>query len=390
VDPITVSAKNKDKGIDYDKLITKFGSKKIEPDLLTKMARLTKQPVHTFLRRGLFFSHRDLDTVVNLYEMGTPFFLYTGRGPSAGGLHVGHLIPFLFTRYLQQAFNVPLVIQITDDEKFFFKNMTLSETYKLGRQNVRDIIACGFDINKTFIFSNLDYMGHMYPNVCKLQKAFTMNQVIHCFGFKNFDEVHSGKIAFPAVQAAPSFSNSFPHIFGTRTDVPCLIPCAIDQDPYFRLTRDVSEKLGYIKPALIHSKFFPALQGAGTKMSSSDSNSTIFVTDTPDMIRTKIRDHALSGGRDTLAEHRKFGADCKKDVAFQYLTFFLDDDEKLEEIRKKYSSGDMTTKEVKDILVDVLTQLVLRHQRACASVTDEMVETFMTPRTLYFSDRPRL
>jgi tryptophanyl-tRNA synthetase len=43
-----------------------------------------------------------------------------------------------------------------------------------------------------------------------------------------------GKIAFPAVQAAPSFPGCFPHIFGDRRDVRCLIPCAIDQDPYFR------------------------------------------------------------------------------------------------------------------------------------------------------------
>lgn len=31
------------------------------------------------------------------------------------------------------------------------------------------------------------------------------------------------------VQAAPSFPSSFPHIFGKRVDIPCLIPCAIDQ-----------------------------------------------------------------------------------------------------------------------------------------------------------------
>jgi tryptophanyl-tRNA synthetase len=36
------------------------------------------------------------------------------------------------------------------------------------------------------------------------------------------------------VQAAPSFPCVFPHIFGDRRDVRCLIPCAIDQDPYFR------------------------------------------------------------------------------------------------------------------------------------------------------------
>ena len=38
-----------------------------------------------------------------------------------------------------------------------------------------------------------------------------------------------GKIAFPAVQAVPSFSNTFPDIFGKKKDVLCLIPCAIDQ-----------------------------------------------------------------------------------------------------------------------------------------------------------------
>ena len=39
------------------------------------------------------------------------------QGPSSEALHLGHLIPFQFTQWLQEAFNVPLVIQITDDEK---------------------------------------------------------------------------------------------------------------------------------------------------------------------------------------------------------------------------------------------------------------------------------
>src|SRR6185437_12127091 len=111
--------------------------------------------------------------------------------------------------------------------------------------------------------------------------------VSSCFGFVDTD--HVGKASFPAIQAAPSFSNSFPAIFGTRCDIPCLIPCAIDQDPYFRLTRDSAPRLGYKKPGLIHAKFFPALQGAKSKMSSSDENSAIFVTDTPKQINDKIK-----------------------------------------------------------------------------------------------------
>lgn len=97
------------------------------------------------------------------------------------------------------------------------------------------------------------------------------------FGFQHSDNI--GKIAFPAVQAAPAFSSSFPHLFPTKQQIPCLIPCAVDQDPYFRMTRDVAPRLGYRKPALIHSKFFPPLQGAEGKMSASDPNSAIFLSD---------------------------------------------------------------------------------------------------------------
>ena len=38
-----------------------------------------------------------------------------------------------------------------------------------------------------------------------------------------------GKIAFAAVQSVPAYSNFFPKMFGDRTDIVCLIPCAIDQ-----------------------------------------------------------------------------------------------------------------------------------------------------------------
>jgi len=143
-----------------------------------------------------------------------------------------------------------------------------------------------------------------------------------------------GKIHFAAIQAAPAFSTTFPQIFGTASDIPCLIPCAIDQDPYFRLTRDIAQKLKHPKPCLIHAKFFPALQGPQTKMSASDPNSSIFMTDKAGQIKNKINKHGFSGGRETEAEHRRLGGDPDVDVSYQYLTFFLEDDEELEKLRK--------------------------------------------------------
>ena len=55
---------------------------------------------------------------------------------------------------------MPLVIQLSDDEKFSWKkNLTITECERLARENAKDIIACGFDVERTFIFTDLNYVG---------------------------------------------------------------------------------------------------------------------------------------------------------------------------------------------------------------------------------------
>ncbi|GCB63835.1 hypothetical protein scyTo_0009728 [Scyliorhinus torazame] len=230
VDPWTVQTSNA-KGVDYDKLIVRFGSNKIDQELINRIEQATGQKAHHFLRRGIFFSHRDVHQILDAFETKKSFYLYTGRGPSSEAMHMGHLIPFIFTKWLQDVFDVPLVVQLTDDEKYLWKDITLEQAYKYTIENTKDIIACGFDVNKTFIFSDLDYIGQsprFYQNVVKIQKHVTFNQVKGIFGFGDSDCI--GKISFPAIQAAPSFSTSFPQIFNGQKDIQCLIPCAIDQD----------------------------------------------------------------------------------------------------------------------------------------------------------------
>lgn len=113
-----------------------------------------------------------------------------------------------------------------------------------------------------------------------------------------------------------------------------MIPCAIDQDPYFRLTREAAARLKYKKPALIHAKFIPSLLGAQSKMSASVDSTSIFMTDTQKQIKDKINKYAFSGGGATLEEHREKGGNPDVDVSFQYLTFFLEDDDELAMIEK--------------------------------------------------------
>lgn len=74
-------------------------------------------------------------------------------------MHVGHLIPFMFCKWLQDVFDVPLVIQLTDDEKTLWKDLKVEDALKMADENAKDIIAIGFDIGKTFIFSDLTYIG---------------------------------------------------------------------------------------------------------------------------------------------------------------------------------------------------------------------------------------
>ncbi|KAL3692075.1 hypothetical protein R1sor_005726 [Riccia sorocarpa] len=380
VTPWEVAGKDGGK-IDYDRLIVQFGCEKVSKNSIDRVERLTGRPAHYFLRRGVFFAHREFDKILDACEKGEKFYLYTGRGPSSDALHLGHLVPFMFNKYLQDAFKVPLVIQLTDDEKSMWKDISIERSQYLARENAKDIIACGFDVSRTFIFSDFDYVGgEFYKNMVRIAKCVTLNQVRGIFGFSGEDSI--GKVGFPPVQAAPSFPTSFPHLFGQRKDLRCLIACAIDQDPYFRMTRDVAPRIGYLKPGLLYSSFFPALQGDSGKMSASDTSTAIYVTDTPEEIKTKINRYAFSGGGDTVENHRKYGANLEIDIPVKYLSFFLDDDVELENIKKEYGAGRMLTGQVKQRLVEVLTALVVRHQKARARVTEEMVDAFMAVRPL--------
>jgi len=55
----------------------------------------------------------ELNLILDRYEQKKPFYLYTGRGPSSDSMHLGHMIPFVFTQWLQDVFDCPLVIQLT-------------------------------------------------------------------------------------------------------------------------------------------------------------------------------------------------------------------------------------------------------------------------------------
>lgn len=371
------------KKLSYSKIITDFGCSEISEttiDLLKKAIakkhgeKSVEKKINHFLKRKIFFAQRDFDKILEKYINGEEFYIYTGRGPSSESMHLGHSVPFMFCKYLQELFDIFLVIQITDDEKFLCKNISLEEAEKYAKENIKDIISFGFDPKKTFIFSNTQYISKLFTNSLKISKTISLLEVQKVFGFSSSTNI--GMIEYPARQIAPCFSSSF-DFFDKNTRINCLVPAAIDQDPFFRLARDKANKLKEKKVASVYSEFLPSLLGKDSKMSASIASSTIYLNDTEKEIRKKIKKFAFSGGRETLKEHKEFGGNCEIDISYIYLKYFEEDDEKLMNIKKKYESGELLSGEIKKICEDKIVEFVKNFKENRDKITEEDITTFM-------------
>lgn len=354
--------------VDYDKIVKAFGVQKIDKTLLQRLEKHTGK-LHPFLRREIFFAHRDLTFALDQYEKNN-LFLYTGCGPS-GPIHMGHAMVWLFVKWLQEKLDLELWFQFTDDEKFLFKDQSLEEIQKHMHENMLDIIALGFDPKKTHFLIDTQHASLLYPEAIKVAKKITFSTVKAAFGLSNENNV--GTIFFTAMQAVPAF---LPSIL-KKKKMACLIPHAIDQDPHFRVTRDVMPKLGFYKPASIQSRFLPGLAGMTTdgKLSSS-TGVAIYLTDDPKTVKKKINKYAFSGGKDTVEEHRKKGGNPDIDVAYQWLTFFEEDDAKLKHLHDTYASGKMLSSELKGILIEKLNTFLAEHQKKRAKA-GKLIDQFV-------------
>jgi tryptophanyl-tRNA synthetase len=353
--------------IDYNKLIEKFGTQIITPDILKKVKDLIGE-MHPMLKLQYFFSHRDFDWILSKYEKGDQFYLYTGRGPS-GMIHMGHLLPWIFTKYLQDKFNAKLLFQITDDEKFLYgQDRSLEQTQAYTYENILDIIAVGFDRRKTKIIVDTKHIKHLYPIALEVAKRITLSTARAVFGFSNSTNI--GMIGFPSIQAAPCF---LPSILEGKP-IPVLIPAAIDQDPYWRMTRDVAERLGYYKPAQIHSKFLPGL-GVSGKMSSSKPETALFTTDDPEIVEKKVSS-AFTGGQATVALQRKLGGNPAGCPVFWYLRYFFDTERQSDERLLKCRSGNLLCGECKSDLARQSKSFIIEFKKRRENAKD-VIQEFM-------------
>ena len=246
---------------------------------------------------------------------------------------------------------------MTDDEKFLIHpEYDLEKVEGFTMDNLLDVIAIGFEPEKTKIIVDTKNISSLYEIAIGVARHITFSTVKAVFGFE--DSSNIGIIFFPAIQAAPCFLESA----SKGEKVPCLIPAAIDQDPYWRVARDVAPKLGYYKPAQIHSKFLPGL-GKGGKMSSSLPETCIFLTDSPSAAKKKIL-NAFTGGRATVEEQRKLGGTpeiCPISLYHYYI--FQEDDKEADDLWRRCEQGELLCGECKMLLAEKVERFLVEHQR---------------------------
>ena len=198
-----------------------------------------------------------------------------------------------------------------------------------------------------------------------MAKRVTYSTAKAVFGFQDSDNI--GMIWYPALQAMTCFLQSERE--GANT--PCLIPAAIDQDPYWRMTRDIAEKMGYYKPAQIHAKFLPGL-GKGGKMSASIPETAIFTTDVPKDAEKKVM-AAFTGGQPTVREQREKGGNPEICNVYAYYYFlFEEDDGRLANLENDCRSGALACGDCKARLANIISRFLVDFQEKREKAKDNL------------------
>jgi tryptophanyl-tRNA synthetase len=269
--------------------------------------------------------HRGLDDLDP--DQADKYYLYTGRGPSGGSFHIGHLPGLSLILELYQRFNAEKIFfMISDDEKTFRDNIHHDIMCKNVELTIHQLQSLGFsNENTNYHINSRGISSDHYSIMIELLSRVNINQINHIFGTK--DKI--GEYFYPMHQIMPCFLNR---------EKQCIIVAGKDQDPFFRLARDLAERMGYKKPIIIYTKSVPGFDGS-EKMSTSNSDSLpVYLDDTVDIIREKVS-KIKKVGAGTLDELFQNGANLDNDVPFQIIKMFERCQSHVQLVAESYTHG---------------------------------------------------
>ena len=312
-----------------------------------------------YMQLGITFAHKDLEMVAEAIAENKPWAVVSGLNPS-GPLHLGHKAIFDELLWMQRN-GAEVFIPITNDESYTVgKTKSLAEARKIAyEQVIPSIIAMGFDSKKTHIFVDSDYPD-IYNVAMDISTKLTLNKAFGVFGFDKKTEGENPGTMFyrSAVQVAQILLPQYEEFGGPK---PTIIPVGIDQHPYILLARDVAEKKGFIPPAEIVTKFLQSLKEPRKKMSASNPESCIFLTDSPEVAKEKIQ-KAFTGGLSSAEFQKKMGGVPEICSIFLLLKYHFLNPKEVAQLKETYEKGEVMNVNLKKIAIKNVQEYLKDHQ----------------------------
>jgi tryptophanyl-tRNA synthetase len=325
------------------------------------VSKLNEIPDFYTFTNGLIYSHRDFDILYEKIKNGERAAIVSGLNAS-GSIHLGHIAVFDTNLFFQQKYGMHVFIPISDDESYVsLKVRTQEEGLKNSLMLARSLIAYGFDLSKTKLVIDQLYTD-VYNTAIKLSRGINISNIKATYGYTADQNI--GLHFYPAIQTAHIV---LPQLHGIPN---VLVPIAPDEDTHLRICRDVVDKFGYSKPAVLHSVYLPGLDGS--KMSKSKGNA-VFLLDKNEAIKKNIMS-AFSGGQTSIEEHRKLGGNPDVDISYIYLkSYFLKPSES-EALYNDYRKGRLLSGELKAMLLEHVMKRVVEFKERYEKVTEKDLE----------------
>jgi tryptophanyl-tRNA synthetase len=342
---------------DYKKMLERFGLEKFDiknfpnPNLLMK--------------RGFVFSGRSLKIISDCIKKKKKFYALTGIMPTADKVHFGTKSVIDMMVYFQKNGGEVYVL-VADLEAAATRGVSLDVAKKRAMEiHIPCYIALGLDAKKTkFYFqSENDEVRNL---AYSLSNKATLNEYRSIYG-----NAEPGRIMASVLQAADILH---PQLGSPK---PGIIPVGIDQDPHIRLTRDIAaraKEFGFVLPSSINHKFLPSLRGEA-KMSKSEGNS-LYLLDSNEEIKKKVSG-ALTGGQETLEEHKKKGGDPMKDMLFElFRQHLIVSDSELKKREEDYRKGKILDSENKKFATELVIKFMSDFRKKYEKAKKEVSKMF--------------
>ncbi|VVB77258.1 Tryptophan--tRNA ligase [uncultured archaeon] len=343
---------------DYSHIYTDFSISTITPEAKAFFAD------KTFLfERDIIIGERNLGEIVDLIRKKDDFAIVSGFATS-GDLHYGHKAVIdvykFFRQYTKRGY-----FAICDLDAYVSrpdaKIPSLAASQEYAVRDVADVLALGVSERDIVVQSGRD--AGYYDFAFQVSKKLTLNTMKATLGHTDL-----GKFSAAYLQIADIL---YPQV--ENGGMPTLVPAGIDQEPLLRLTRDVARKFkstyDLTVPSSVYIAHLPSLQDFTDKMSKSKENSALMLTSSEQEME-KVVSNAITGGRETTEEQRKFGGNPQKCSIYDMYKFNHPDSAFVKGVCDRCVSGQLLCGEDKKVLKEFLRQDLKEHAKG----RDEFLE----------------